>query len=225
MAESRAKLSALVRGIMSAVQSASDIAGQQHLDLLTNFFHCADDGSVVPRVVRIALPQGQSMDVPLICLVNPSSYYLSEMSVELAIKLSPGELKAAVEKGVETAGGSRQSYHVEMTNKEAKDAVKVSMKFEAEDTEPEALTRLLESLTNGYAVPTRSPDSRLPLWSPAQGVGPLGPLPPATPAGPVGPLPPATPGGPGGMGPLAGLAPTPSDQGTEGPTGPSAPQA
>jgi len=166
VAEERAKLSALVRGIMSAVQSASDIAGQQHLDLLTNFFQPAEDGKLVPRVVRITLPNGQSMDVPLICLVNPSSYYLSEMSVELAVKLAPGELKAAVEKGVEAAGGTRQSYHVEMVNKEAKDAVKVSMKFEAEDNEPEALSRLLEQLTNGYAVPTKTPDGTLPLWTP-----------------------------------------------------------
>lgn len=170
MAESRAKLSALVRGIMSAVQSASDIAGQQHFDLIANYFDCDEtSGRLIPKVIRLSLPNGQTMDVPLICLINPASYHLSEMTVDMSLRLSPGEVKAAIEKGVDEAGASRQSYHVEMSHQGDKGAVKISMKFSADESEPEALSRLIEQLTNTYTTPTKTPDESLPVWFPSKG--------------------------------------------------------
>lgn len=169
MAEQQAKLSGLVRGIMSAVQSASDIAGQQHFDLFSNYFY-EEDGKLVPKVVRIALVDGKMIDVPLICLINPASYHLSKMEIEMSVRLRPGEIKSAVEKGVDNPGAQRQSYHVEMGHAKSKDAVKILMTFTSDDSEPEALSRILEELQNGYIVASKNLPDR-PVWMPDGGTG------------------------------------------------------
>jgi len=167
VAREQAKLSALVRGVMAAVQSASDIAGQQHFDLFANFFDRGEDGKLVPRVVRIELADGSTMDVPVICLVNPTSFMMKRLQVGMTVRLKPQEVKDAVQHGVAKAGASRQSYAVEMGHNKAKDGVRLVMHFEATDDAPESLNRLMEELQNGYQVVTpKGSAPERPMWLP-----------------------------------------------------------
>lgn len=161
-----AKLSALVRGITDAVQSASDIAGQQHFDLFRNYFDL-EDGKLVPRVVRMELADGSVMDVPVLLLVNPSSYQLKKLEIEMNVRLKPAEVKRAIEHGTAGAEALRESYRVEMGHKNAKDGCNLKLVFEAEDELPEALSQLMERLSNGYIMPTKADEAKdRPTWMP-----------------------------------------------------------
>lgn len=166
----QAKLSGLIRGIMSAVQSASDIAGQQHFDLLGNYFVHDKDGQIQPKCIRVEMADGRTMDVPLICLMNPASYHLAELDIEMAIRLKHGEVKRAIEKGVDKAVAHRQSYHVEMGHANAKDAVKLKIKFKADDQMPEGFNRLIEELQNTYVTPAPKGQEATDraLWMPSE---------------------------------------------------------
>ena len=143
------KLSGLVRGLMHAVQRASDMAGQQHFDLLDNYFDKAEDGTLIPRVVRVQTAPGKVMEVPTIALLNPGSFTMASLEVEMHVKLVANEVKDAVAHGVEQARGQRVSYGVEMGHKQSKDAVNLRVTFKADDHIPEAFTRLVEELQNG----------------------------------------------------------------------------
>lgn len=162
------KLSGLVRGIMSAVQSASDIAGQQHFDLISNYFDVEEDGTLIPKIIRIKLNDDKYLDVPLICMVNPSSYKMSKMQVSMFVKLKPGEAKAAIEKGVDESKASRNSCLVEFGHSNSKNAVKIKMCFLSNESEPESIARMIEELQNNYEVPVSSPNKNLPIWTPSK---------------------------------------------------------
>lgn len=164
----QAKLSGLVRGIMSAVQSASDIAGQQHFDLISNYFDESNDGTLIPKIIRIKLDDNKSLDVPLICMVNPSSYQMSKMQIDMYVKLKPGEAKAAIEKGVDEGRASRNSCLVEFGHSNSKNSVKLKMCFKCNKSEPESIARMIEELQNNYVTPTSNPDKNLPIWTPSK---------------------------------------------------------
>ena len=141
--EQRAKLSALIRGMMGAVQSASDMAGQQHYNLIKNFFEENDDGSLSPRVVRMKLADDSLMDVPLVCLTNPSSYHLKSLEIDMAITLKSGAIKDGVRHGVSESRAKAQDYHVEVGRGGDNNAVKVKILFSADENMPEAVALMM----------------------------------------------------------------------------------
>lgn len=163
VSEEKAKLSALVRGIMDSVQSASELAGQQHFEAFRNYFIVSPEGTLQPRYLRIGLADGSVLDVPAFTIVNPSSYVLKRLDVRMAVVLEPHEIKAAVAHGVAQSAGSRCSYAVRLGHEGAKGAVKLRLTFEAEDNAPEALNRIIEELGRSI-TPTKAPLER-PLWT------------------------------------------------------------
>jgi hypothetical protein len=140
------KLSWLIRGIMSAVQSASDIAGQQHLDLIKNYFQINDDGTITPKVINININDKQKMKVPLICMINPSSYKMSSMELEMHARFTNAEIKSASDHIKNEC--LKSSCMVELGRSKNKNSINIKMKFEAEDDHPEALSRIVEELQN-----------------------------------------------------------------------------
>lgn len=166
MAE-RSKLSALLTGVMSAVQKAATTAGQQNLYLLDQYFHADKDGNRLPIYTRIETASGKVMDVPLICLINPAGYRLDELEMDLSIKLTLAEVKKAVHDYVSNNTMKKGSYAVELCPKDSKrnvrpdDVVDVKIKFKASET-PEGLSRIIETLDNTINVVPKNtaPDDR-----------------------------------------------------------------
>lgn len=143
----RHKLSHLTRGIQDAVQDAQAVAGQQLIHVLKSFFD-PDGEQWVPKVVRLEVAPGQQMDVPLISLVTPRAYFLDEMTVDMAIRLLPDEVKRAVVEGNSRAERGSYSFDMLPSGKQGDSScVRLTMKFGSQEP-PEGIMRLIEDLTN-----------------------------------------------------------------------------
>lgn len=150
----KTKLSSLTRGLLDAVQDASAVAGQQHFHILRTFFYQEGD-RMIPRTVRIQVDDGRVMDVPMICLVNPASYRLEHLKIEMSALMSEDQVKQAVSEGKSEA--RRGSYAVSVCPKgrrksgRSSDLIDIEILFKAEDS-PEGVGRVLEELTNTMRV-------------------------------------------------------------------------
>jgi len=153
----KAKFSALLTGVMSAVQKASSTAGQQNLYILDQYFKKDADGKLQPLYVRIEVAPGKVMDVPLITLMNPASYKLDELEMQLSIRLSLDSIKKATHDQLTNSSIRRASYSVEMCPRDSggkrrpSDLVDVKVKFKASDPS-EGLMRILEDLSNSITT-------------------------------------------------------------------------
>jgi len=155
MAE-RSKLSALLTGVMSAVQKAATTAGQQNLYILDHYFVKQADGRLTPRYARIEVAPGQVMDVPLLSLINPAGYQLEELSMALSLKMNLEEIKKATHESLDHEV-KKGSYSVELcpktpeTGHRRSDVAEVTVKFKA-CSAAEGLMRIIEDLNTTIGV-------------------------------------------------------------------------
>lgn len=156
--DDRARLSALFRGIMDAVQATTASAGQQYLHAFEHYFHVEGD-RMVPNCVRVELTPGVVVDIPVITLLRLPSYQLEELEVDLSLRLRKEEVKSAVRSEIRSNTAKKVSYSVEVCPRSSPDGrtndqVHLKMKFKATDT-PESIERLIEKL-NGTIQETPS---------------------------------------------------------------------
>ncbi len=148
----RSKLSALLAGVMSAVQKAATTAGQQNLYMLDHYFDKGEDGTLTPRCVQLRVSEGQTLTVPLLTLINPSGYQLDELSMALSLRMSLADVKKATHESLDHEV-SKGSYSVELcpkTNGASRrhtDVVDVVIKFKTCPT-AEGLMRIIEDMNN-----------------------------------------------------------------------------
>lgn len=155
----RSKLSALLTGVMSAVQKAAVTAGQQNMHVLKHYFERDPHTQELrPITTRIQIGSGQVLEVPLICLLEPSGYVLDELQMDLSVRLQLDQVKKAVE-DLEQSTIKKGSYSVELCPRDRQhdrrptDVVDVRVKFKS--SEPaEGLSRIIEDLNNTIS-PTR----------------------------------------------------------------------
>lgn len=151
MAE-RSKFSALLTGVMSAVQKASTTAGQQNFYMLDHYFDRDESGQYVPKTVRIMTAPGYYMDVPLITLIEPGGYKLDGLEMELSVRLSLDSIKKATHDSVGHSV-NKGSYQVELCPKghgdsrRSSDVVDVKITFKGDDPS-EGLMKIIEDLNN-----------------------------------------------------------------------------
>lgn len=166
MAE-RSKFSALLTGVMAAVQKAAVTAGQQNLHVLQHYFNENDDGTLEAKYARVEIAPGQVMDIPLICLMEPSGYRLDELEMDLSVRMKLDAVKAAIHGSVEAGDIKKGSYSVELCppskegGRRRSDVVDVRVKFKSTDP-AEGLNRIIEDFNNTITpVPkTSAPDRK-----------------------------------------------------------------
>lgn len=155
MSEQRAKLSALIRGLMDSVQDSTAVAGQHYLHAFRHYFS-QQDGVATPDHIRIEVSPGHILDVPLIALLRLPSYQLEELEVEMSLRMVRGDIKRAVDREIDdTNEADRVSYTIEPCPKDSggrrSDRVNLRLKFKAHEA-TEAYHRALDALLNGMQV-------------------------------------------------------------------------
>lgn len=149
----RSKFSALLTGVMNAVQKAASSAGAQNLHILDHYFkEDPDTEELIPVYTRIRVAPNQVMDVPLICLLEPSGYRLDELEMDLSVRLTLDQIKEQVHRNANNKI-KRGSYSVELcpkgscSNSRSSDVVDVRVKFKSTEA-AEGLSRIIEDLNN-----------------------------------------------------------------------------
>ena len=150
----RSKLSALLTGVMSAVQKAACTAGQQNLHVLDHYFSEDEEtGKLTPLYTRIQIAPGRVMDIPLITLLEPSGYGLEELEMDLSVRLKLDEVKKAIHRTAKKNNVQKGSYSVELcprgqtATRRPSDVVDVKVRFKSRDAS-EGLSRIIEDLNN-----------------------------------------------------------------------------
>jgi hypothetical protein len=69
-----------------AATAANELIAQQYMKMLDPFFEPADDGSLIPRTVQLALDENHYFDLPLVALSTPRGLMLEKMKVNLTIR-------------------------------------------------------------------------------------------------------------------------------------------
>jgi hypothetical protein len=145
-------LADLVRGIQHAVNASMESIEQHHIRTLDRFMDEVS-GEQVPKRVSVKLDETHALSVPLVSLVQLTGLTLSEMTVEMAIRVSataqksPPEAKRGRRKEDQF---TRTSFVIEMASKDKAnkdDLVCLKMVFRAGDT-PEGVARVVEQFTN-----------------------------------------------------------------------------
>lgn len=148
-------LSDIIRGIAHAASATNEIQDQQFIKQIDHYFHKEDDGTLVAKVVRAKIDDGNYIEVPLISMIDPSTLGLEEMTVRMGIRLSKSKVKQAVD-DAKNAKVSRASFNVSLTGckpGERQDVMDVTMVFKK--TEPsEGASQLVENM-NGMIQPKK----------------------------------------------------------------------
>ncbi|HUU59967.1 MAG TPA: DUF2589 domain-containing protein [Phycisphaerae bacterium] len=181
-------LADIVRGIQHAVNAAQELTEQHHIRTLERYFD--DEGNAITQ--RILMPDGvHCIDLPLVTAIPPNGLALSEMTVEMAVRIDNSVRKKAAARDVETHL-TRTSFEVSFAPRAGDrapqkvsgggSAVDVSMKFVAGDT-PEGVARVMEYFTHALVpkvIATGKPVSSTDPPEPEGGPpGPTPTLPPA----------------------------------------------
>lgn len=102
------ELDGLITAIQKAVSEAHKSAQDQHLGLMDRFFDHQDDGTYLPKIVRIQVPSmhpdhapgaTETLDVPLVTFANLSGISIKELTVEFKIRMD-GMVEDADQDGV-----------------------------------------------------------------------------------------------------------------------------
>lgn len=150
-------LSAVVRGIQHAINSAIETQEQQFPRMIDRFFEKKTDDNdkeyLDPIVADVEVSPGHQLRVPLICLVNPTGLIMEAMRVRLSVRITKTKVKKAThdedDKKCET---TRTSFQVRPAKGEfgphrRGDTIELEMDFKQGDT-PEGVSRIIEAFAN-----------------------------------------------------------------------------
>ncbi|WP_255989923.1 DUF2589 domain-containing protein [Chitinolyticbacter albus] len=79
-------LSDITRGLQHAAAAANQIVAHQYTAVLQQFFDTRPDGSLQPKLVTMAMADGQVLMLPLIALMTPRGMAMERMRVELSVR-------------------------------------------------------------------------------------------------------------------------------------------
>lgn len=143
----RQSLSAVIRGIQHAAASSFRLLGEQHLQVLRQYFDESEDGVLHARTTYVQVDDDHWVPVPLIALVNPRSLSLSRMKVAMSVRIEEAEGKPG--DGAAAGEVDRTSFSVVVSPKGSADGGRDSevtdleLEFTAGDP-PDAMQRLIE---------------------------------------------------------------------------------
>ncbi|QYH15410.1 DUF2589 domain-containing protein [Enterobacter sp. DNB-S2] len=138
----------ITRGMQYAATAANELIAQQYMKALDPFFEPAEDGSLIPRTVQLALDEKHYFDLPLVALSTPRGLMLEKMKVNLTIR-TEGMQAPSRQSGENEFGRFHVSLSPSSDNKGGRDSrhVDVEMQFTALEP-PESVMRLIDEYTN-----------------------------------------------------------------------------
>lgn len=137
-----------MRGMQHSVNTAQEVIEQHHVMLLDKYF--THDGKAITK--KILVNEDQSIDVPLISIVNQSSLEIDELELEFTASINDIDLKSLNNPDNEllmTSGGShgnidRTSFGVGFQSTNKKDnQLSVKIKFKTKKL-PEGVCRIVD---------------------------------------------------------------------------------
>jgi hypothetical protein len=155
------KLTDITRGMHHAATTTSAMVAQQYIMMVDQFFDSLPDGSIRAKMAKIYIDDEHFMLVPLVSLVAPKGLTLDKMHVQMSIKVTEAEVKAATSE-YDNSEAERTSFTVSLSPKSQgetrrrSDVVDIEMQFSAVDP-PEGIMRLIEQYTNRIQ-PVPSPE-------------------------------------------------------------------
>ncbi|WP_297122554.1 DUF2589 domain-containing protein [Enterobacter sp. ECC-175] len=138
----------ITRGMQYAATAANELIAQQYMKALDPFFEPAEDGSLIPRTVQLALDENHYFDLPLVALSTPRGLMLEKMKVNLTIR-TEGMQAPSRQSGENEFGRFHVSLSPSSESKGGRDSrhVDVEMQFTALEP-PESVMRLIDEYTN-----------------------------------------------------------------------------
>ena len=138
----------ITRGMQYAATAANEMIAQQYMKALDPFFEPADDGSLIPRTIQLALDEKHYFDLPLVALSTPRGLMLEKMKVNLTIR-TEGMQTPSQQAGENELGRFHVSLSPSSDSKGGRDSrhVDVEMQFTALPP-PESVMRLIDEYTN-----------------------------------------------------------------------------
>lgn len=138
----------ITRGMQYAATAANELIAQQYMKALDPFFEPAEDGSLIPRTVQLALDENHYFDLPLVALSTPRGLMLEKMKVNLTIR-TEGMQTPSRQSGENEFGRFHVSLSPSSDSKGGRDSrhVDVEMQFTALEP-PESVMRLIDEYTN-----------------------------------------------------------------------------
>lgn len=138
----------ITRGMQYAATAANELIAQQYMKALDPFFEPAEDGSLIPRTVQLALDEKHYFDLPLVALSTPRGLMLEKMKVNLTIR-TEGMQAPSRQSGENEFGRFHVTLSPSSDNKGGRDSrhVDVEMQFTAL-APPESVMRLIDEYTN-----------------------------------------------------------------------------
>jgi hypothetical protein len=160
--ETAQSLSDIARGMQHTVNSTQELTEHHFQDIIARYF--TEEGTAIAK--RFILPDGSVMDVPLISLVPPSSLQLSEMTIEMSVRIDRSEVRSAHE---EKPDLTRTRFECSFSSRKGdsnqdQSLIDITMKFVAGDP-PEGVAKLMEHYTN-TSTP-KAPEKKAPPATPA----------------------------------------------------------
>lgn len=143
-------LSDIARGMQHSVNVVQEILEQHYVRMLSRYFD--DNNNHHARTITINVSPTQSMEVPLIAIIQPNSLVLQEMTVEMSIRIDETKLKTD-KAGADEPSLSRTSFAVSIAPTEKLetpckgDVIGIVMKFKACDP-PEGISRIIDEFTS-----------------------------------------------------------------------------
>jgi len=148
-------LTDITRGLYHAASTTHAMVANHYVGLLHQFFDKTTDGTLVPKVVVVQMPDETVVDLPLISLVEPKGLMLDKVNFDFAVVADPCDVKAATDH-LDNLNLTRSSFKAEMTVKgepeghdytRRRGVIDVNMKFRATEP-PEGLMRLFDKFAS-----------------------------------------------------------------------------
>lgn len=138
----------ITRGMQYAATAANELIAQQYMKALDPFFEPGQDGSLIPRTVKLELDDNHYFDLPLVALSTPRGLMLEKMKVNLTIR-TEGMQAPSRQSGENDFGRFHVSLSPASDSKGGRDSrhVDVEMQFTALEP-PESVMRLIDEYTN-----------------------------------------------------------------------------
>ena len=168
-------LTDITRGLYHAASSTHTMMANQYVGLLTQFFDETKEGTFVPKVVVVQMPDETQVELPLISMVEPKGLMLDKIDFDFAVMADPSEIKEATSY-LDNLNLTRSSFKAELAARATGDAnedltrrkgvVDIRMRMKATEP-PEGLMRLFDKFASVVmpVKPARK-NSYMPLLSP-----------------------------------------------------------
>jgi Protein of unknown function (DUF2589) len=80
-------LEGLYDGICSAVQNAQATLEKTQLTFIDEYFETRSNGLLIPKVIRVLLANGETVEIPLFSLVPHKKVLIDTMKINLSVEL------------------------------------------------------------------------------------------------------------------------------------------